>query len=208
MHTVNIIVIGFHLGKIELDCFASITQHTKQPYVLTYYDNHKNDYTLTQLWNELIDSSPCNYICLLNNDTRVTEGWLTKLMDTIETVDNCGFVGPSTNNCHSPQKDVATPKQAAKLAGSIVQMDQPISGFCLLFKKSLWVELNGFDSKYKHYGQESDFIDRAKQRGLEAYWRQDSFVHHIGEASVKASGIDAEAARTEAKKIYWGTRKS
>jgi len=32
-------------------------------------------------------------------------------------------------------------------------------------------------------------------------------VHHIGEASVKASGMDGEAARTEAKKLYWSTRK-
>jgi GT2 family glycosyltransferase len=155
----------------------------------------------------LIEASPCEYICLLNNDTRVQEGWLKKLVYTIENIDKCGFVGPSTNNCHSPQKKIPSPEAARKYKNKAVQMKDPISGFCLLFRKSLWEELGGFDPKYKHYGQESDFIDRAHKQGWSSYWRQDAFVYHIGEASVQASGIDVGAARTEAKKLYWSTRK-
>jgi GT2 family glycosyltransferase len=119
----------------------------------------------------------------------------------------CGFVGPSTNNCHSPQKKISSPEAARKYKNKAVQMKDPISGFCLLFRKSLWNELGGFDPMYKHYGQESDFIDRARICGWSCYWRQDAFVYHIGEASVKASGLDVEAARNEAKKLYWSTRK-
>jgi len=207
MHAVNIIVIGFKLGTIETDCLHSIVQYTDYPYVLTYYDNHNNKYTLTQIWNKLIAASLCDYVCLLNNDTRVTLGWLPKLVDTLEHIDNCGFVGPSTNNCHSPQKRISSPREASKYKNKVVEMKDPISGFCLLFRKSLWESLGGFDSKYKHYGQESDFIDRARAQGWSSYWRQDVFVYHLGEASVKASGINVEAARTEAKKIYWSTRK-
>jgi len=207
MHAVNIIIIGFNLGEIESTCLKHIVEETKYPYLITYYDNHKNKYTLTEIWNKLIEASPCEYICLLNNDTRVTVGWLKKLVHTIEDIDQCGFVGPSTNNCHSPQKRIDSPAKASKHKNKAVEMKDPISGFCLLFRKSLWEELSGFDPKYKHYGQESDFIDRAHQKGWTSYWRQDAFVYHIGEASVKASGIDVEAARNEAKKIYWSTRK-
>lgn len=207
MHAVNIIVVGFNLGNIETECLQSILLHTKYPYVLTYYDNYKNEYTLTQLWNKLIITSPCELICLLNNDTKVTDGWLDKLVYTIENIDNCGFVGPSTNNCHSPQKRISSPADAKKYRNKAVEMKDPISGFCLLFRRSLWENMGGFDLQYKHYGQESDLIDRASKSGWKCYWRQDAFVYHIGEASVKASDIDAEAARKEAKKIYWSTRK-
>jgi O-antigen biosynthesis protein len=207
MNAVNIIVIGFNLGRIEFDCLQSIISKTHYPYVLTYYDNFKNKYTLTQIWNRLIRVSPCANICLLNNDTQVTDGWLTKMMDTLKNQPNCGFVGPSTNNCHSPQKAISSPEKAACKTDVVIQMKDPMSGFCLLFRRALWEELKGFDPKYKHYGQESDFIDRAHKQGWKSYWRQDAFVYHIGEASVKSSGMNAEAARTEAKKIYWSTRK-
>jgi GT2 family glycosyltransferase len=205
-NTVNIIVIGYALGDIEKVCLDSIVEFTDYPYLLTYYDNSKNEYTLTEIWNELVSVSPCPYICLLNNDTRVTPNWLTYMVDTLETQGVCGFVGPSTNSCHSPQKTINTLEKARQHKGEAVEMDDPISGFCLLFLKSIWDKLGGFDKQYKHYGQESDFIDRAKQLGWAAYWRKDAFVHHIGEASVKASGIDAAKARAEAKQIYWSTR--
>jgi len=207
MHAVNIIVIGFRLGKIERSCVSAIVANTTFPYVLTYYDNHENEYTLTELWNKLIHASVCNYICLLNNDTEVSPRWLEKLVDTLETNDDCGFVGPSTNSCHSPQSEVGTLLEAERLGKSEVVLPDPISGFCLLFKKSLWEKLDGFDVRYKHYGQESDLIDRAKKLGYKSYWRQDAFVYHIGEASVKASGINVVFSRKEALDLYWGTRK-
>lgn len=207
MQAVNIIVIGFRLGKIEKNCLNSIVCHTTYPYLLTYYDNYENKYTLTEIWNELIDSSVCEYVCLLNNDTEVTPKWLEKLVETLEDKEDCGFVGPSTNNCHSPQKTISTASQAELLGRSELAMKDPISGFCLLFRKALWEDLGGFDPQYKHYGQESDFIDRAQQVGWKPYWRQDAYVYHIGEASVVASGMDVTAARQEAKDIYWSTRK-
>jgi len=207
MHAVDLIVIGYDLRKLEATCLKSIVYHTRYPYMLSYYDNYKDKYTLTQIWNKLIERSTCDYICLMNNDTEVTKGWLRKLVHTIENIPDCGFVGPSTNNCHSPQKTVPTPEAAAAQTNAIQKMEQPISGFCVLFKKSLWTELGGFDPRYRHYGQESDLIDRATKLGYYPYWRKDAFVWHVGEASVEKSGLDVRAAREEAKRLYWESRK-
>jgi cellulose synthase/poly-beta-1,6-N-acetylglucosamine synthase-like glycosyltransferase len=205
--TVNIIVVGYHLGKIERECLGHVISNTTYPYVLTYYDNYKNKFTLTKLWNLLIEKSVTEYICLLNNDTRVAPNWLSNMMDTMKHIPVCGFVGPSTNCCHSPQSTVITYEDAQEFAGEEIEMKDPISGFCLLMRRCVWVEMKGFDSNYKHYGQESDLIDRAKARGWKSYWRKDAFVYHIGEASVKASGMDVDAARDEARKLYWSKRK-
>ena len=205
---VKIIVIGYNLPNTEQACLQSIVSYTTHPYILTFIDNFNKDMTLTQRWNDLIAWSPEEYICLLNSDTVVSPMWLSRMMETLLEDDTNGFVGPSTNNCHSPQKNIPTYKEANKYLGKYEVMQSPISGFCLLFRRGIWDELGGFDSRYKLYGQESDFVDRAQKLGYRAIWRKDAFVCHEGEASVKAHGYDATAEREIAKKIYWSERKA
>lgn len=208
--TVNIIVIGYNVPKLERACLKSIHANTTHPYLLTYYDNFASGLTLTQAWNKLIEYSPCNFICLLNNDTEVSPMWLVLMMDSLgKKVDSqeIGFVGPSTNSCHSPQKQIPTYEAALSHAGEVEIMTAPISGFCLLFSKATWLELHGMDERYELYGQESDFIDRAKNcLSLVCAWRKDAFVFHHGEASVKANNINVAEERKKAKTIYWKDR--
>jgi len=209
-NVVNIIVTGFgitdEIKELQSICVSKIAENTEFPYVLTYYDNAMFKETLTDSWNFYCAHAPTEYICLLNNDTEVHAGWLTKMIDVFSKEPACGFVGPSTNSCHSPQKKIGTIEKATAIGPTWVEMKEPISGFCLVFKKALWEELGGFDPRYKFYGQESDFIDRAHRKGYKSFWRQDAFVYHHGEASVKASKMDVTGARNEAKKIYWGDR--
>lgn len=208
--TVNIIIIGYNVPKLERICLRSVHANTAHPYLLTYYDNFNSGLTLTQAWNKLIEHSPCKYICLLNNDTEVSPDWLTLLYDTLgKEIDSkrVGFVGPSTSSCHSPQKEIPTQEEALQHRGEIEIMKQPLSGFCLLFAKSTWVDLSGFDERYGLYGQESDFIDRAsRQLNLVGAWRKDAFVFHHGEASIKANNVDVDSERKKAKRIYWRDR--
>lgn len=206
----NIIVTGYgvteEVKELQSICVSSVVDNTEFPYILTYYDNFIFQETLTDSWNFYCNNSPTEFICLLNNDTEVSPGWLTKMIEVFDKEENCGFVGPSTNQCHSPQKKINTLEKAEALGPTWVEMEEPISGFCVVFRRALWEELGGFDPRYKFYGQESDFIDRAHQRGYKSFWRQDAFVYHHGEASVKASDLDVEAARARARKIYWGDR--
>jgi len=205
--TVNIIVIGYALPDKEIACLKAVRKNTVHPYLLTFFDNYNSGLTLTQAWNGLIKASPCTFICLLNNDTEAYPHWLERMYESSISIQDCGFIGPSTNMCHSPQRGVSTYQESEKHRGKVIKMKNPISGFCILFKKSIWDLLNGFDERYTLYGQESDLIDRATTHGFYSYWRQDAFVFHHGEASVKASKIDIEKERECAKKLYWSTRK-
>lgn len=206
----NIIVTGYgvteEVKEIQSICVSSVVDNTEFPYVLTYYDNVIFEEPLTVSWNFYCEKSPAEFICLLNNDTEVSPGWLTRMIEVFEKEESCGFVGPSTNQCHSPQKEVGTLAEAEALGPTWVEMQDPISGFCLVFRKTLWEELGGFDTRYGFYGQESDFIDRAYKLGYKSFWRKDAFVFHHGEASVKASKMDVGSERKAAKKIYWGDR--
>jgi len=204
----QIIVVGYGLPEMESQCLKSVLNHTSVPFTLTYTDNKKNKLTLTQVWNKLIRKSEADYICLLNSDTQVTSGWLELMLEAFDKFKDCGFVGPSTNNCHSPQKKIPTPEEAKKRSGKYKKMTDPISGFCLVFERQLWHALNKFDERYTFYGQESDFIDRSRTAlGLNCYWSQGSFVWHEGEASVRVSGMDVEKERMKAKQLYHSERR-
>lgn len=201
---VNIIVIGYNLPNIDTDCLAHIIANTKyKPYVLTYFDNYDSGFTLTAIWNRFINKSDCDYICLLNNDTKVSPGWLEKMVETLESSNKIGFVGPSTNCCHSPQSTIGTAEKAAQHKDEVEIMTEPISGFCLLFRRGTWKKLNGFDEAYALYGQESDMVNRAKNLGFVSAWRKDAFVFHYGEMSVKAAKINVTKERNKARVQYW-----
>jgi len=202
---VNIVILGYGLPKIESECIASVIEHTKNPYYISYVDNKNTGKTLTQMWNMMLEISGATYTCLLNSDTVVTPNWLTKMVETLESDNKIGFVGPSTNNCHSPQKTI-TFDQAKEMPRTEEVMKDPISGFCLVFPTMLRNIIGSFNEQYNFYGQESDYIDRAKQEGYKCVWRKDAFVWHIGEASVKTSDMDVKQEREKAKKIYWSNR--
>lgn len=207
VNTCNIIVIGYNTPNLDVDCLTSIVKNTTYPYLLTFYENYKKGKGLTECWNSFIEKSPCEFICLLNNDTKVFPNWLEKLISPLQINKSIGFTGPSTNMCHSPQKTISSFEEAQKYVGKMEIMEDPISGFCLVFRKSLWKFLGKFDERYDFYGSESDLIERGMQKGYKAAWIKGSFVYHIGSAAVNASDRDQTVERNRAKKLYRENRK-
>ena len=186
----------------EIDCISSIIKKTKYPYVITYFDNFNSGISLTKAWNELIERSDYEYICLLNNDTKVTLSWLERLVDVLDKDSTIICVGPSTNNCHSIQRTIATEEEAILHKNEIEIMKDPLSGFCILFRRNFWSKIK-FDERFPFYGQESLFQWKVQQLGYKLAWRKDSFVYHIGEASIKSSNMDVDIERNKAKRLYW-----
>lgn len=202
---VNIIVVGFgpKVKHLERECLTSIIDNTSYPYLLTYFDNYNSGKSLTKAWNFLINNAKdSKYICLLNNDTKVTKNWLTKLVQVLENDASIGFVGPS-GNCHSPQNEIKSEEEAKKYPNIIKVMKDPISGFCVVFRKNIWEELTGFDERFPLYGSESMFIHKASKLGYKSVWRKDVYIYHLSEASVKAYKIDVEKERDKAKRLFW-----
>lgn len=102
-----------------------------------------------------------DYLLLLNNDTAVGENWLAPLVALLDTHSDIGVTGPR----------LLFPDGKLQEAGGIVWQDgsgwnygrgddpqKPeyeyvkevdyISGACLLVRRSLWRELDGFDTRY------------------------------------------------------------
>ncbi len=195
--TTNIIVIKYDNYEVEKNCIKSVIDNTSIFYHLTIFENYPFKFNLGKLWNRLIRHSVSDYICLLNSDTIVEKFWLSRLLDAFKRIKNVGCVGPSTDNSHNPQSG-ERPKEAfvdfSKYEGMC------LSGFCLVFPKSVWEEVGGFPEDFGFYGQEVAFIDKIVKRGYKQIWRTDVFVKHLGGATVKKSGMNELKERRMARK--------
>jgi GT2 family glycosyltransferase len=101
-----------------------------------------------------------------------------------------GAVGPITNQCGTHQTGFDKAKDIRR-----IQECNTLSGFCLVFPKSVWEDVGGFDEEYELYGEDSDFCERLKAKGYTLFTCYDTFVFHHGHKSMEASTKDIQAIR-------------
>ncbi len=137
------------------------------------------------------------YLCLLNNDTLVTPGWLIKLLDAARADPAVGVVGnlhvtPATGRinhagmvfdqeCHALHlyRDL----DAAYPPAHVTREFQMVTGACWLVPRALFLELNGFDLVFKNGCEDADFCLRARQLGRKVLYVGDSMIYHHGASS-------------------------
>lgn len=180
MKKCEIIMVRYGLPELEKECIDSVIAHTEDvDYHLTDYDNYEKDEGLSKVWNDLIRESDAEYICLLNNDTRVENEWLSKMIECFEENETLGALGPMTNSSTGPQGSGKYRTDKKRL----LKARYPLVGFCLVFPKKVWEEVGGFDEGYEIYGEDSDFIMEVKEHGYIVMIRTDVFIFHHGKAS-------------------------
>jgi GT2 family glycosyltransferase len=132
------------------------------------------------------------WLCLLNNDTRVTSGWLGPLLRTFEAFPNAGLVGAK----------LLFPDGKLQEAGGIVFRDavctnygrnrdprrpefcftRPVdycSAAAVVIPKALWDELGGFDDRYHPaYYEDTDLAFRVRKAGYDVLYQPLSRVVH------------------------------
>lgn len=190
--TVEIVLIQFNLPEAEEEAIRCVHENTEHPYKLTTFDNYKDNYPLSDLWNEFARQTDCKYICFLNNDAFVSKGWLKEMMRAFNDP-NTGAVGPSGDNVGGKQRSLKQ-EDVAKRKGKFELLEQ-LSGYCFvvkteLFKKGVW-----FPHEVPFYGNEHAWCNLARKAGYELYWAQGAWVSHLGEASGKKEGTVTEMRR-------------
>lgn len=165
----EIIIVKFNQPEYEKACIDSVEKFTDlKKHKLTVYDNYPDNKNLGQLWNELIDESTEDVICLLNSDTIVEEGW-DKMVEVLYNT-NAGAVGPVTDNCGGRQKNMTRSEAIEEI--------NDLSGFCYLFRKEVWEEVGRFPADFSFYGQETVFNRKLEDRGYKLMVDRRVFIHH------------------------------
>ena len=154
-------------------------------------------YTLAA--NQGLRHSTADYALLLNSDTIVTEGWLDCMVACAESEPRIGVVGPLSNTASwqsIPEIEVAG-DWSPNLLPAGVTIDQMgeivrrysahlypemplLNGFCLLIKRALIDQIGIFDEESfgVGYGEEDDYILRARKAGWKAALADDVYIYH------------------------------
>lgn len=208
---IEIIIVKFNQPEYEKRCIESILKYTKIDYHLTAFQN-KPHIRLAALWNSLISRSTAQYICLLNTDTIVTDGWLGELYNTFNTVEKCGIVCATSMYETVPSElAVAAPfdryetdsetinafAQVQKKNGKILENVRTASGYCCLFPKYIWEKVGGFDEKFIFYCEDRFFNKKIQNLGYKTCCNQKVYVHHYEKVSFKKAVADGDIDTTK-----------
>lgn len=149
--------------------------------------------------------SEADYKILLNSDTEVTEGWLTKAIICGESDPNLGILGLVSNNATWQSipnffsktqgwayQDIPEPfniDEFALLVEALSEKRYPrsvhIHGSCFIIKRAV-IEKIGYldDQNYIcGYHEEDDYCHRAHEAGFDLAWVDNAFYFHHGKKS-------------------------
>jgi GT2 family glycosyltransferase len=229
---VSILVLNYNRADQLFECLESIRTHTNDvPYELIVADNASTDRApelLRRLDNARVLAFRENlgfvrgnnaaaahargrYLLLLNNDTIVTPGWLSRLVQTMETWPRCGAVGPQFLCADGRLQEAGTMCWAN---GSVNQYGiygdahapeyqhvrevDYCSGACLLVRTDLFRRLGGFDERFAPcYYEDTDLCFGVRSLGYSVVYQPAAVIYHHGptEASVARTIEMCEANR-------------
>jgi GT2 family glycosyltransferase len=149
------------------------------------------------------------FVVLLNSDTIVTPGWLDRLIACANSGPRIGVVGPLSNTASwqsipeieqggdwAPNpippgysvEDVG--RLVARYSAQLYPWMPFLNGFCLLIRRELLDEIGGFDEEHfgQGYGEEDDFVLRARKAGWCLALADDAYVYHAQSRSYTTEG--------------------
>jgi tetratricopeptide (TPR) repeat protein/cellulose synthase/poly-beta-1,6-N-acetylglucosamine synthase-like glycosyltransferase len=234
----SIVVLTFNELEYTKQCVESVMKRTPERHEIIFVDNGSSDGTVKWL-KELTQKHPdyklignptnlgfakgCNqgmqmssgeYILLLNNDAVVTEGWLSGMLECLESGPETGIVGPMTNYISGVQKDLfadyGSIDHLGKYAGNFRERNRyrrvpvrRVAGFCMLFRRSLIGKIGALDESFGSGNYEDDdFCLRSVLEGHRNLIAGDVFIHHYGNRSFVGNGIDYSSAMLGNRKIF------
>ncbi len=173
--------------------------------------------------NQALAEARGHYLVLLNNDTVVTEGWLDTLVGwSLHDWPHVGLVGPMSNQAPPPQLCPVAYKNLIDLpafarrhrtdhAGKGLRVER-LTGFCLLARREVLEQIGGLDEQFGvGFFEDDDLCVRAQQAGFALVLAQDVFIHHFGNRTFQALGLDTAALlrdNLETFKAKWGEERA
>ena len=211
---VSIIIPVYNQYIYTYKCIKSIYKYTKDvkyeiiiaddvstdgtKFISSYIDNLtviRNEKNLKFLrnCNNAAKSARGKYIFFLNNDTQVTENWLSSLVELIESDNTIGMVGSKLvfpNGLLQEAGGILCKEGNGYNYGKFDDANKPqynyirdvdyISGAAIMLSKELWDDIGGFDELFAPaYCEDSDLAFEVRKKGLRVVYQPKSVVIHF-----------------------------
>lgn len=230
---VQIVVPVFNAAIHVEDLLRSIQACTLSPHEVLVFDDGSDDYTRERIarWeaidpriryhrqprnlgytrnvNIAVQSTVADHIVVINSDTIVTPGWLTKLYHALASDGRTAAAGPLSNaaswqsipRTRTPSGDWMLnllpegvgPAELAALVDRFSTASYPefplLNGFCTLFRRHALEQCGFYDDQSfpEGYGEENDLCLRLGQQGFTLRVADDAYVHHKKSVSFGAA---------------------
>lgn len=165
--------------------------------------------------NQAAESADGDILCLLNNDTVVTPGWLSALVDELLRNPRVGLVGATSQGVANEARVRAPYRSLEELLLWAMARSRRhfrrskkmpmLALFCAATWKRVWEEVGGLDEDFGlGLFEDDDLCFRLRERGYELRCRLDSFVHHFQGSSFSRLGENAYWELYERnRKLFW-----
>jgi GT2 family glycosyltransferase len=211
---VSIVIPTYNGAALLLTCLRSVLQYTRIPYELIIVDDastDKTDVLLQNLVNVTVLRNDRNldflrstrngvarargeYLLFLNNDTSVRQGWLEKMVETMESYEKCAVVGAKLVNWDGTLQEAGTVVWSDGNVNAYGAGDDPFkpeycyvrevdycAGACLLVRRSAYESYGGLDEIYAPaYYEDPDLCFGLRDLGYVVVYQPDvSVFHHV-----------------------------
>ncbi len=213
---VSIVVPAYNEEKYTMACIESIIENTEEDvsYEIILMDDKSPDesarliernlknikfisngvnYGFLQNCNKGATFAIGEYILFLNNDTNVQPGWLSPLVELIESADDIGMVGSRLVYPTGQQQEAGGIVWDDASGWNFGRLDDPnkpeynyvketdyLTGAAMMIRTSLWEEIGGFDERYvPAYFEDSDLAFEVRAHGYRAMYQPRSVVIHF-----------------------------
>jgi len=175
--------------------------------------------------NEAASIAQGEYLAILNPDTVLHEDTLSRLVDHLESHPECGLCGPMlVDESGTEQMTWNVPETLLWefIKGHYLQgtwrrfllarfrrrhgnAHWPVGfvlGACMVIRRSLFLDLGGFDPDFFMNGEDVELCDRIRERGLQIHYRHDLRLLHAEGTTQRADWERYMFHRFQAFRIY------
>lgn len=189
-----------------------------------FFEINNRNTTFSQSNNKLFQRSKYSPL-LLNNDTEIVPNFIESMLKAMNEKHNYGIFGCPIYRMQDRRIHHAgvyftqqgVPYELGLPVGDIngiPNTDQRIkesrevpsvTGACMLIRRQLYIDLGGLDEHYRTGWEDTDFVLRARERGVKVWYNSETEVYHHHFGSKEQGRLQFEAQNRQFYDSVWVT---